>query len=101
MPIRLHLYLQSGEPGWIPSQSKSFRAGRDLLGHIVRIFLFLFVAKIKALSKIRDLSKPDSSVFAKPGLKFMFSDFSPAFFFSIIHDTLLYKTHYNMEAFII
>ena len=55
----------------------------------------------KGLSKIGDLSKPDSSVLAKPGLKFMFSEFSPAFFFSIIHDTLLYKAHYNMETFII
>lgn len=65
------------------------------MGHIVRIFLFLFVAKIKALSKIRDLSKPDSSVFAKPGLKFMFSDFSPAFFFQ------LYMIHYYIRHIII
>lgn len=37
---------------------------------------------LKGLSKISDLPKPDSSVVAKPGLKFMFSDFSPAFFFN-------------------
>ena len=37
---------------------------------------------LKRLSKISDLPKPDSSVVSKPGLKFMFSDFSPAFFFN-------------------
>lgn len=46
VPIWPHLYLQSGEPGWIPYQSKSFRAGRDLFSQIVRFLLFLFVAKI-------------------------------------------------------
>lgn len=50
---------------------------------------------LKGLSKISDLPKPDSSVVSKPGLKFMFSDFSPAFFFQ------LYKIHYYIRHIII
>lgn len=49
----------------------------------------------KGLSKIGDLSKPDSSVLAKPGLKFMFSEFIPAFFFQ------LYMIHYYIRHIII
>ena len=88
---------------WMDSISvKEFQSWKRPFGSHSENFPVPFCSKDpKALSKIRDLSKPHSSVFAKPGLKFMFSDFSPAFFFSIIHDTLLYKTHYNMEAFII
>ena len=73
---------------------KEFQSWKRPFGSNSENFPVPFCSKDpKGLSKIGFLSKPHSSVLAKPGLKFMFSDFSLEDYLSTTIMYLKFKTH--------